>query len=997
MADKPTYEELERRIADLQEENAKISQYLSEVEESEKPDRLTLKNITDRKRAVDDPRRSDIRYRELVENLNDVIYILDAGGVFNYVSSSVTAVFGYTPGEVLGKPVTDWVHPDDLGEIMEALGDVLTGRTYPSEYRLRAKNDEYRWVRTSSLPVSRDGKVVGLQGVLTDITNQKMAEERLRRSEEDLRRTLDATTDGIWTWNFKTNEFFFSPKYYTMLGYEPGAFPADYDHWVDLIHPDDRKAALAKAEEYLKYKPGIYENEFRLRTSDGGYRWIHARARVVERDESGHALFMIGNHEDITDRKRTEVALRQSESILDQSQVMTGIGSFVWDLRDDSLEWSRNMCAIHGLSKGDFQGNLSEALAQIIHPDDLPHVQSEIEKMVADKMVRPVRFRIIRPDGRERIIRSTGEFVLNDKGDPVTCIGVHRDITNFVRAEKEKDLLLSNYKQKALEMEALFNGTKLLLEDDSFAATARKIFNICRGLTGARSGYVALLNEDGDENEVLFLESGGLACDVSPELPMPIRGLRGEAYKVGQAVYDNDFYNSKWMKYMPAGHVKLDNVLFAPLKDNGGTIGLIGLANKESNFTADDAKIVAALGELAAISLMQNQTREALHESEKRLRQTQKLEAIGNLAGGIAHDFNNILASIIGYTELAIDDLSGSSRAVDNLYEVLTAGKRARDLVKQILTFARQVDTEFKPVQVGVIAREALKLLRSTIPSDIAIKTDIRSESLVFGDAVQMHQVFMNLCTNAAQAMESEGGELFVGLSDVYLNEAFVKRFSGLKVDDYLEIKISDTGDGIPPDRIDHVFDPYFTTKETGRGTGMGLATVHGIIKAYNGEIMVESEVGKGTTFTVYLPVSKKRTKAERHSVRALPSGTERILVIDDEPAIAKMAGAMLWRLGYDATWKTNSLEALELFRSRPGAFDLVITDMTMPHMTGDRLAREMMAIRPDLPVILCTGYSTRVSEEKAAELGIKAFVMKPLGKEDLAKTVRNVLDEARK
>jgi CheY-like chemotaxis protein len=265
------------------------------------------------------------------------------------------------------------------------------------------------------------------------------------------------------------------------------------------------------------------------------------------------------------------------------------------------------------------------------------------------------------------------------------------------------------------------------------------------------------------------------------------------------------------------------------------------------------------------------------------------------------------------------------------------------------------------------------------------------------GDATQIHQLFMNICTNAAQAMESTGGMLHVGLSDVYLGDAFAETLKDIEPGDYLEIKISDTGAGIPPEDLDHIFDPYFTTKESGKGTGMGLSTVHGILRAYNGGIKVESTPGEGSTFTVYLPVTKRRSRIDKYTPEHLPAGVERVLIIDDEPPVAKMAAMILQRLGYRTTVRTDSLKALEDFRTHADAYDLVVTDMSMPNMSGDRLAAEMIRIRPDIPIILCTGYSSRISEETARTIGIKAFAMKPLAKEDLAKTVRKVLDDSRR
>jgi len=373
--------------------------------------------------------------------------------------------------------------------------------------------------------------------------------------------------------------------------------------------------------------------------------------------------------------------------------------------------------------------------------------------------------------------------------------------------------------------------------------------------------------------------------------------------------------------------------------------------------------------------------------------QSQKLESIGNLAGGIAHDFNNILSSVLGFTELALDDVEKGSNVEDSLQEVYAAGKRAKDLVSQILAFARQSDEELKPIQVDIIVKEVLHFIRSSIPSTIKIKGSIDSDSLIMGNQTQVHQILMNLCTNAAHAMEEDGGVLDVSLKDIMVDENFDNNKLKLKNGNYIKVSVSDTGTGIAPDIMDSIFEPYFTTKGLGEGTGMGLAMVHGIVESYSGKIDVVSSLGKGSTFTIYLPVTRKRRLAHQNKLEKLPLGSERILFVDDEAQIARMSSQVLERLGYKVTALSSSMDAFDLFHSKPNDFDLVITDMTMPDLTGDQMAIKMMRIRPDIPVILCTGYSKKISEETAAGIGIKGFLYKPMAKSDLAKTIRKVLD----
>jgi signal transduction histidine kinase/CheY-like chemotaxis protein len=384
-------------------------------------------------------------------------------------------------------------------------------------------------------------------------------------------------------------------------------------------------------------------------------------------------------------------------------------------------------------------------------------------------------------------------------------------------------------------------------------------------------------------------------------------------------------------------------------------------------------------------------------KAETQLRQSQKMESIGNLAGGIAHDFNNIIASIIGFTELALDEALEGSDSEDYLNEVYIAARRAKDLVKQILAFARQSDAEIKPIRIDAIIKEVLKLIRSSIPSNIQIIQHIESDALIQGNPTQVHQILMNLFTNAAHAMEADGGILEVSLKERVIDSSAEKKRHDLRYGRYIILTVSDTGAGISPEHLGAVFEPYFTTKATGKGTGLGLAMVHGIVESYGGKIAVESELNQGSLFTVLLPITSGNEVKGAHESGPLALGLERILVIDDEAQIAKMNGRILERLGYSVSTRTSSLEALELFRSRSRDFDLVITDLTMPNMTGDQLAVELLKIRPDIPVILCTGFSERISEDEALDMGIKAFAYKPIIMAELANTVREVLEEGKR
>jgi signal transduction histidine kinase/ActR/RegA family two-component response regulator len=389
---------------------------------------------------------------------------------------------------------------------------------------------------------------------------------------------------------------------------------------------------------------------------------------------------------------------------------------------------------------------------------------------------------------------------------------------------------------------------------------------------------------------------------------------------------------------------------------------------------------------------------QALAESERQMQQVLKLQSIGTLAGGIAHDFNNILFPIIGYTELALDDIPEENPARKSLEEVLKAASRAKELIQQILTFSRRNGRERKPIRVPIIIREALKLLRASIPKTIEIASDLEENcSPIMGNPTQMHQVVMNLCTNAYQAMRETGGQIHVRLGEVNIGYEEMAQRIGITMGPHLHLVVQDNGVGMDATVLERIFEPYYTTQEPGKGTGLGLSVIHGIVKNHGGFITVESLPGQGSSFHVYLPTIDEMEQDIAVEIHAAETGgRERILLVDDEEQIVAMEKQMLEKLGYQVTACASSSEAWTVFSTRPDQFDLMITDMTMPHMAGDRLSEKILDIRPNLPVILCTGYSDMIDGDKAVALGIRKFVMKPVEKNELARAIRSALEPGR-
>jgi PAS domain S-box-containing protein len=428
-----------------------------------------------------------------------------------------------------------------------------------------------------------------------------------------------------------------------------------------------------------------------------------------------------------------------------------------------------------------------------------------------------------------------------------------------------------------------------------------------------------------------------------------------------------------------------DNI---PIKKDGEVVAYVNARN--TPFT-DNSVMISTVIDVTGRILAEQDRKKLEHQ----LQQAQKMEAIGTLAGGIAHDFNNILAAIIGYTELAKSSLPDGSDVIKDLNNVLKSGSRAIGLVKQILSFSRQDESEDILLQPAVIAGNVVDMIRPTIPATIDINVSVdRKTSPILIDPTKLHQIVMNLCTNAFHAMEETGGKLDISLKEITLAKDDLVNKPNTKPGNYIQLSVSDSGMGMTQEVKDKIFDPYFTTKGVGKGTGMGLSIVHGIVKSYEGYISFYSQVGEGTAFHVFLPVVDQDGVIDIEAQEVIPVGVERILFVDDEEILTEMGKDMLERLGYNVTTENSSIEALETFRYNPGKFDLVITDQTMPGLSGVDLSRMMLQIRHDIPIILCTGYSSIISEEKAVSMGIKRFVLKPLTRKDMASLIREVLDK---
>ncbi len=586
--------------------------------------------------------------------------------------------------------------------------------------------------------------------------------------------------------------------------------------------------------------------------------------------------------------------------------------------------------SITGYSREDLEGrNWFEV---VVPRDHYPRVWDEFERLTNGGL--PVEFEnpILTKSGEERYIVWRNSRVM-EGNETIGTISVGIDITERKQSEEWLLSLAAAVEQAADDILLLDAEAKIRYVNAAFERT-----------TGYSREEVMGLSPR-------FLDSGKHPPEFYQEVDAAIAAGR---------TWQGRFTNRR-----KDGRLILQDASITPIRDAAGRI-------------------------VGQVSERRDVTRQV--EMEEHNAQAYKLQAMGTLAGGIAHDFNNILSAIIGYTQMAQMKCGDNAKLQHDLQAVLQSSRRAADLVKQILLFSRQGKQEAGPVQVGLIVKEAAKLLRASIPTTVEIRTHCHSDGVVLTDPTEIHRAVVNLCTNAALAMQDRGGVLEITLEDVDLDEDFAARHAGVQPGRFVRLTVSDTGCGMSPEVMARIFEPFYTTREKGQGTGMGLAVVHGVVTSCRGAITVTSEAGKGSTFDLYFPAVKRETPARKAAAEPLQRGTGRILVVDDEPLVAGAVAEMLQSVGYEVRTRTNGMDALAAIEAAPGAVDLVITDLTMPGITGDVLTQRLKILRPDLPVIMCTGYSERITPEAAKALGIDEFVMKPVLMGDLAKLVSKVL-----
>lgn len=757
---------------------------------------------------------------------------------------------------------------------------------------------------------------------------------------------------GVWDWDLSKDTVTFDAGYYRIAGYEPDEFPHALCEWEERVHPDDIGAAIKSIEKYLAGELENYTVEFRFKTKSGCWMWILDQGEITERDKDGKPTRFTGLHIDISQSKKVQRAFEQerafSTSLIDTAQMIV----LILDADGKIRRINPYMEELTGYKEAEVKGK--DWFDTFLPSADNAAIRDVFRKAVDDIEVRGKINPIVSRDGRELLIEWYNKTLKDIDGNIFGILSIGVDITERKKAEEQ--LILTVEREK--ELADIVRKSPLAI---AYGSVDGKLAN-CNDAFSRLTGYSLLELQQIKWNDVLTPHSWLASEDDFLSQLSPTKT---------SIQYEKEYIRKD------GSIVPIELTVTAKFDSAGKAVNYIG-------FIADIS--VRKCAEAAQRNL------------EEQLQQKHKMEAVGYMAGGMAHNFNNNLSIILGNIELAQMKEPDNSEIVSLLNNAKIGVLRSRDLVKKIMSYSRKGSMCKQAVNLAEVIDETLSLLQSTLPSSVDLNFAVKSEGVrvvVNADPSQLQEVLINLCNNAVHAM-AEKGALEISLENVELKAVDIpaqfEAFPGC----YAKLSVQDNGCGIDAEVLDKIFDPFFTTKEEYEGAGMGLATVQGIVAQHGGIIEVASVVGQGTIFDLYFPLVDQEATSEKKGKTALVTGIEKILFVDDDPLLANLWEQLLSESGYQVTTMTDSVEALKLFRANAEHFDLVITDQTMPDLTGEELILEVKKIRPAMPTILSTGYSSKIDEKRSKELGISAFCMKPLDLPELLQIVRRVLDEGK-
>jgi len=903
MPEKPTYEQLEQRIQELEAVNRKNEDFL----------------------------------RTIIDLLPSCVIIKNRDGKIILANKKTAAFYGPGVDDMIGRFEYEYagLHRSNAVEIEKFLADdrnvIDSGKpmTIANE-QFTLRNGEAHTFHVSKIPIHTFGYENCLLVVATDITEYLQAKEDTKRKSNERRLLLDTIDVQIWYLSDIETYGPVNRAHADFLGHHPQDIA--YKPLTRFLAKDVADECRASNIKVFESRKPVYTEEW-VPNAQGEPRLIKI-TKTPKLDANGNVEFVVCAGTDITDRRRAEQALKTNEKRLRDVVENMPVMMDAFDKQFNIVAWNRECERVTGYGADEIIGR--ENILETLYPD-AAYLQKMIQELdVSGFDFRDRQYTLVSKSGAEKTIKwsnISGKCPVDDWH--TWAIGI--DVTQQLQAQRD-------LKQSEAKYRTYVDNSPLgiFVADDSgryvdVNATA------CRMLGYTKAELLTLSIPDIDKTIPDSLaESDFSAIDQCSKLQSERKLLKKDGALLEVDLHAVRLGPDRYMAYC------------ADLTDK--------------------------------------------KHLEAQLKQSQKMEAIGTLAGGIAHEFNNMLGIIIGNTELAADDVPASNPARDCIQEIRIAALRARDVVKKLLSVARKTPSLQKPAQIGKIVDDTLNLLKKTMVATIDIRPHILcTTETILADSTEISQVLINLCTNATHAMGEDRAVLDVRLTPVTLDASAAARYEDLKAGDYAALVVTDSGTGINPDILDRIFDPYFTTKDVDQGLGMGLAVVHGIVKKHHGAITVDSTPGKGTTVEVLFPLIDTQPRQALEKTDGLSARAEKILFVDDEIALVKMIKQMLERAGYEVVGQTDSVSALNLFKADPDRFDLIISDIIMPNMTGYRLAQEIIKLRPTIPIMLCTGHRSRMDKERARALGVKAFAVKPLVKAEMIKIVRDVLDQTNK
>lgn len=1026
-----------------------------------KPDKIpyaigTAFDITERKLYEERIRNSERLYKDLVENSNEVTYLLDRNLQLTYISPVIEQRTGYVPSELLGRLFAEVIFPDDIEIVKEQFRAALSGGTVePVEFRFITKHGKTLWVRASTVPVMKEGRLESIRGVAIDITEQKLAMESLKASEERFRTLTETASSAIIIYQGDYLRYA-NRAAERLLGYSREELLSK-KFW-EIVHLDEQENVRQRGVARQRGEAVPINLEVRVVTKAGEIRWVDFTAAMIQYDGKPAVL---GTVFDITDRKRAEDAVRKSEQRFRIVSEKTGQLIYDYDVISGAIHWSGAIEYLTGYSPEEFDSFDIGKWEEHIHPDDRMVALDDLNRSMNNRTPYHVEYRFRRKDGRYIIVEDNGAFLYDADGKAYRMLGTMSDVTERKQAEvalRESEAfrrLIVEAEPECVKVVAA-DGTLIdmnpaglkMIEAESLEAVRGK--SIISLVTPRFKPAFTALHE-----RVLQGESGKLEFEIVglqgthrwlETHAVPLRGNSNkveallavtrdvtewkraqEALAASERRYREIFEEDLTGNFIstPDGRIHMCNKRFATI---------FGYASIEEALQTPAEEYHARPGQREAfLALLRRMKRLEHYEEvarrkdgtlihivenvigkfdaednlveihgfvfdvteqrrlEEQLRHAQKMESIGTLASGIAHDLNNILTPILIASEI-LKRKEENPAVLQLVNTIEKSAQRGASVVKQILTFARGAEGEQVIVHPKHLITEMFSLMEETFPKSIKLQKSVSSDlRMVKGDPAQLHQVLLNLCVNARDAMPN-GGILRVSAESVTLDESFVSKYPNAVPGQYVQMAVTDTGIGIPQEIIGKIFDPFFTTKEVGKGTGLGLSTVIGIVKGHRGLIHVYSELGKGTTFKVYLPASKDDEKKPVEVVTddSLRGSGESILVVDDELSLREMVKATLESYGYHVLLAKDGAEAVALTAQYQESIQLVITDMMMPYMGGLATIKSIRRILPEVRVIIMSGLQT--NEQDALAVGISRFLLKPFTSDRLLRTVRELL-----